>query len=254
MMNNQMLLTKIKEMYSWCRDSMINSFLEGIIGNLWSDDYNMPQSAAIFIGDFVYLSGKPCSDGELIAMMKQKEDHSVIVPQSDDWYAYLISGGLKLKKTTRFYTAIPESGFSKENLDKIIKKIDHLDNAVLKKVDEEDYYLLKDCTWENGFVSNFKDYNDYSRNGFGYIIYIDGEIASCTSTFGYYSKGVEIQVATNPKYRQKGLAAICSTAFVAYALEINKIPHWDAGNLFSLRIAQKLGYVADGEYIAYEHA
>ncbi len=249
---NPQLLHEIENMYSWCRDSMIKSVLEGIIGNVWCDNYIHPKSAAVFAGDFAYLSGHPCAHAELIEILKKKDDHCVIIPQSDDWFEPLENAGLKLKKTVRFHTAIPDYGFSSDNLNRIIYKINEISGAKMKKVDETDYYLLKECPWENAFVSNFKDYDDYFRHGFGYIIYINEEIASCTSTFGYYSKGVEIQVATNPKYRRKGLAQICSAAFISHALETNKIPHWDAGNEFSLKIAQKLGYIPDGEYTAYE--
>lgn len=250
--NNPHLLNEIKSMFLWCRDSMIKSFFEGIIGKLWCDNYVKPNTAAIFVGDFAYLSGQPCAHKELIEILQIKDNHLVIIPQSDDWYPTLLNAGLELKKTLRYHTVIPKNGFSSENLKRIENKINEIQGAVLKKAEEKDYYLLKKCTWENAFVSNFKNYDDYSRHGFGYIIYINEEIASCTSTFGYYSKGVEIQVATNPKYRQKGLAQICSAAFISHALTLNKIPHWDAGNKFSLKIAQKLGYAADGEYTAYE--
>lgn len=246
------LFDKIKNMYSWCHDSMIQSFLEGIIGSIWCDNYYKPQTAAIFAGDFVYLSGLPKVPEELLHLLISKKDHMVIVPQSDNWFEPLINAGLKLKKVTRFHTSIPEQGFSKENLQKIAEKINSIENAVLKPVEYKDYLLLKECSWENAFVSNFKDYNSYSANGFGYIIYIDGEIASCTSTFGYYSKGVEIQVATNPKFRQKGLAPICSAAFILHAIKADKIPHWDAANEYSLKIAKKLGFIHSGNYIAYE--
>lgn len=250
--NNPKLKNKIQNMYSWCHDSMINSFLEGIIGDFWCNNYSSPESAAIFTGDFAYLSGKPCDNKELISILKGKNNHLVIVPQSDNWYEPLENAGLELKKTVRFHTAIPGHGFSSDNLNLITGKINEISGAKLRKINETDYYLLKECTWENAFVSNFKDYHDYSCHGFGYIIYINEEIASCTSTFGYYSKGVEIQVATNPKYRKKGLAKICSAAFILHCIETNKIPHWDAANEFSLKIAQKLGYIPDGEYIAYE--
>lgn len=109
--NNPHLLNEIKSMFLWCRDSMIKSFFEGIIGKLWCDNYVKPNTAAIFVGDFAYLSGQPCAHKELIEILQRKDNHLVIIPQSDDWYQTLLNAGLDLKKTLRYHTAIPKNGF-----------------------------------------------------------------------------------------------------------------------------------------------
>ena len=50
----------------------------------------------------------------------------------------------------------------------------------------------------------------------------------------------------------QGLALACSAAFLLECLERNIIPNWDAANLKSVGLAEKLGYIYDQEYQVYQ--
>ena len=63
-----------------------------------------------------------------------------------------------------------------------------------------------------------------------------------------YDGGIEIQVATDEKYRRHGLALSCAAALIQECT-IRKIrPCWDAANLISKKMALRLGYEYKGEY------
>ena len=97
---------------------------------------------------------------------------------------------------------------------------------------------------------NFSGMEDFLINGFAWCVFIGDELASAASTYGWYSGGYELQIATAPKFRRRGLAAVSGAAFLLECLDRGKRPHWDAANETSVRIAQRLGFEYAGEYQA----
>ena len=62
----------------------------------------------------------------------------------------------------------------------------------------------------------------------------------------------------NHKYivveRRKHLVTIACSALILKCLEESLYPSWDAQNIHSVRLAEKLGYEFDHAYVAYEVA
>ena len=52
--------------------------------------------------------------------------------------------------------------------------------------------------------------------------------------------------------RTKNLATIASAALILRCLDENLYPSWDAQNMNSVHLAEKLGYEFSHEYVAYE--
>lgn len=67
-----------------------------------------------------------------------------------------------------------------------------------------------------------------------------------------YNEGIEIEVDTAEEERRKHLALIACSALIRNCLEEGLYPSWDAQNMDSVRLAEKLGYEFDHEYVAYE--
>ncbi|MBP3806984.1 MAG: GNAT family N-acetyltransferase [Eubacterium sp.] len=63
---------------------------------------------------------------------------------------------------------------------------------------------------------------------------------------------MEIEVDTVEEEHRKGLATIASAALILRCLDEGLYPSWDAQNMKSVRLAEKLGYEFDHEYTAYE--
>ncbi len=53
------------------------------------------------------------------------------------------------------------------------------------------------------------------------------------------------------RYRRLGLATALACHLLRWCLQNNVDPHWDAANLPSCRLAEKLGYTATGLYRAH---
>ena len=86
----------------------------------------------------------------------------------------------------------------------------------------------------------------------GVVILKDGEPVSGASSYSSYNDGIEIEIDTKEEYRRQGLAYICAAALIVECLKRGKYPSWDAQNLWSVALAEKLGYHFDKEYTAYE--
>ena len=80
----------------------------------------------------------------------------------------------------------------------------------------------------------------------------NGEIVAGASSYARYKDGIEIEVDTAESERRKGLATVACSALILNCLDEGLYPSWDAQNMDSVRLAEKLGYEYDHEYIVYE--
>lgn len=89
-----------------------------------------------------------------------------------------------------------------------------------------------------------------SKSAFAYA----GCFGFYAGAFSYtrYLEGIEIEVDTVPEERRKHLATIVCSALILNCLEEGLYPSWDAQNMNSVHLAEKLGYEFDHEYVVYE--
>ena len=84
------------------------------------------------------------------------------------------------------------------------------------------------------------------------VILKDGMSVAGASSYTRYRDGIEIEVDTVPAERRKHLATVACSALILDCLDEGLYPSWDAQNLNSVRLAEKLGYEFDHEYVVYE--
>ena len=102
------------------------------------------------------------------------------------------------------------------------------------------------------FVCVFENKEKYLEDGRGMVILKDGKIVSGASSYTRYKEGIEIEVDTSEDERGKGLATIVCAALILRCLDEGLYPSWDAHNMISVKLAEKLGYEFSHEYTAYE--
>ncbi len=88
--------------------------------------------------------------------------------------------------------------------------------------------------------------------GLGFVAVKDGEIVAGASSYLVYHGGLEIEIDTRMDHRRRGLAYACGAKLILECLNRGIYPSWDAHNLASVSLAEKLGYHLDYEYLAYE--
>ena len=231
--------------FDWCIDSMIPCYFEGHIGSAFAEREKDPRWVILRSGDFFFAAGEPENIDEAVRDLIRPG--SVVIPEDMKWLDAITACGAEAGPYTRYRTRMPENGLDRKKLEEYL----NVPGCVsIRPAGEAEYPLLRDCGWENCFVSNFGGMEDFLENGFGYCVFVGDELASASTTYGYYSGGYELQIATAPKFRRRGYAAIAGAAFLLECLGRGKLPHWDAANQTSVRLAQRLGYEYGGEYLA----
>lgn len=75
---------------------------------------------------------------------------------------------------------------------------------------------------------------------------------SGASSYSSYRGGIEIQVDTKKEYRGCGLASAACAKLILECQRRGWYPSWDAHNIKSVGLAEKLGYHYAGEYSVFE--
>lgn len=114
------------------------------------------------------------------------------------------------------------------------------------------FEFCKKQEWCRDLVSQFSDYDTYQELGLGVMIMEKGIPVSGASSYSSYLGGIEIEIDTKEEYRRQGLASVCGAWLILKCLDKNIYPSWDAQNMWSVALAEKLGYKMDYEYDAYE--
>lgn len=156
----------------------------------------------------------------------------------------------KCKKVLRYAIKKEKDVFDKHKLQKVVLQLPA--EYELKLLEADEYVLCNNNRWANDLVSQFKDYDTYKKLGLGVVILKDGELVAGASSYSRYNEGIEIEIDTREDYRRKGLAYVCGAKLILECLEKGLYPSWDAQNMWSVALAEKLGYHFSHEYMAYE--
>ena len=237
--------SKIKALFTGWEETMILSCLQKIMGKIYVTDLENPKSAFAFVGCFGFYTGKP--DMEIVR--KKPEGFTIMVPQNKEWAQLIEECYPSAKRVTR-YAIKKDTIFDKIKLQNEISKLPI--GYEIHKLDADIYdQCLKNPVMVD-FVSAFESKEKYLQIGRGMVILKDGQIVSGASSYTRYKEGIEIEVDTIEAERRKHLATIACSALILNCLEEGLYPSWDAQNINSVRLAEKLGYEFDHEYVAYE--
>lgn len=235
----------VKSIFAGWEETLIYSCLQQVMGKVFVTDVDNPKSACAYVGCFAFYAGIP--DKELVA---NKPDGFVIMtPENDEWGNLIEECFEDAKKCTR-YAIRKDTVFDKKKLINFTEMLP--EGYTVKKIDDKLYdECLKDPVWTD-FVSSFVNKEDYLENGRGIVILKSGEIVAGASSYTRYKEGIEIEVDTKLEERRKHLASIACSHLILNCLEEGLYPSWDAQNMNSVHLAEKLGYKFAHEYTVYE--
>ena len=237
--------SKVKELFMLWQDTLILSCLQKVMGKIYVTDTENPVSAFAFVGCFGFFTGKP--DRRLA--LHKPEGFAILVPQNEAWAALIEECYPSAKKVQRF--AIKKD--TKFDIGMLQAEISKLPPEYeLKQIDSDLYDQCLENSATADFVSAFESKEQYLKIGRGMVILKDGKIVSGASSFTRYREGIEIEVDTVESERRKHLATIACSALILKCLEEGLYPSWDAQNMHSVHLAEKLGYEFDHAYTAYE--
>lgn len=237
--------SKVKELFAGWNETLIFSCLQKIMGKVYVSDLEQPKSAYAFVGCFGFYAGIP--DKEMV--MDRPDGFVIMTPQNNEW-AKLIEECYPLAKKVTRYAIKKDTIFDQTMLQNEIKKLPA--GYELKKIDADIYDQCLENPATEDFVSAFESKEKYLQMGRGMVILKNGIIVAGASSYTRYREGIEIEVDTIEPERRKHLATIACSALILNCLEEGLYPSWDAQNMNSVHLAEKLGYEFDHEYAAYE--
>ena len=97
----------------------------------------------------------------------------------------------------------------------------------------------------------YRSYKDFKEKGLGYVAYKDGQLICIASSYNTYKSTIGVTIGTLEEYRRKGLAAACAASLILGCLKRGIYPAWEAANMASVALAEKLGYHFDKELECY---
>lgn len=273
-------------LFAGWQETMILSCLQGIMGEIYvsepisgerspetceAGDFAMaarPLSAAAMLGDFCFLAGEP--DAELAAFTPEgwDRDFRILVPRERSWNTadesvntshlagrtwesvILQIYGDKARKVTRYAIKKEPEVWDMHRLRAAVAALPP--EYEIRLIDEELYDRCRESEWSKDLVAQFRDYGQYREWGLGAVILRGQEIVSGASSYSAYRGGIEIEIDTREDHRRRGLAYICGARLILECCGRGLYPSWDAHNLWSVALAEKLGYHFDHAYDAYE--
>ena len=245
------LRERIAPLVEGWEESLIWSCMQGVMGTVWVDNVETPSAALLLIADFCFLAGKPNEELALYRPEEAKSENVIMVGQNTDWDTLIERVyGEGAKKIIRYAIKKEPTVFDKEKLQEMTKKLPP--GYELTMIHKDIYDQVMENEWSSDWCASFASYEEYENLGIGVAILKDGRIIAGASSYTVYQGGIEIQIDTHKEYRRLGLATICGAKLILECLERGWYPSWDAHNLWSVALAEKLGYHFDHEYTAFD--
>lgn len=246
-------LPKIKELFQGIQDSMLISFFQGYMGDLWVNSLENPITGLIVSGEYSFYGGA-VNTKQALSLNETLFDYidgdkttAIFSQDSMKWRNLLLSfSKFGPKEIIRHGIVQKDYVFDKDKLTGFIESIPK--TYSIRAFDEALYSSSLKEEWSQEFCETFYSYEEYKKQGFAYGIMKNGLLVAGASTMTVYNEGFEIQVATREGYRGQGLALAASASLLLEGIKRNLRPCWDAENEASLHIALKLGYEYMGEY------
>lgn len=241
-----MIHEKAAKLFENWDEALIWSCLQGCMGTLTADDETSPESAFIDIGDFCFFAGKPNRN-----LLHSVKGGKLLIPRDKDWETLIEHHfGTRVRKRLRYAIKKEPGVFDPHKLNVYIQTLD--DSYELRPFDREIFEMARSEAWSFDLCSQFESYEDYQERAVGTAILHQGRLVSGASPYALFHNGIEIEIDTKPEYRGRGLATVCGAGLILACLAKGLYPSWDAHDLRSVHLAEKLGYHRSHPYVTYE--
>ncbi len=237
-------LGRVAPLFASWPETMIASALQGQMGSVWRLGENGP--ALCQNGDFWFAtSAKP----DMLRAIQQKLNgrfgilafapgvetgnvQQTLSPAARPHTRYAMQKGGELFDAAHLQTFI--NALPKE--------------MQLHPIDTVLYHTCLTQSWSRDFVAQFASARDFANRGLGVVALLGDQIVGGASSYVCFQGGMEIEVDTHRDYRRRGVAAACCASLILNCLSRGLYPSWDAANLASVALAEKLGYRQAGPY------
>ncbi len=221
--------------------------LKGGMGKAYADDVESPSIASLHHNILVFLAGNPQHEDAPRVLEKIPRGHLIVVP-NDNWSPTMRRyWGEQLQSLTR--TKFSSEELNLESMNRILEpipegmNIERLTEKTVEDISDQAKGVL-------GIL--FPNLERFIQTNFGFCLKENEKIVSLAlAATPFDNQEYEIHIETDPAYQRRGLAMLACAKLIQYSLERGFVPHWDADNPPSARLAKKLGFTQPEEYRTY---
>ena len=210
-------------------------------------DPDAPRSALVYSSvDGIFLEGEP--DRELVEYWEFGDES--VVPQNEGWEKLIRECYPEAVPTTR-YAIHRCRDFDREKLQSFVDALP--EGYEIRRIDSEIYDLILSADDDDleYLIGDFETKEAFLEKGRGFVVLKDGSVVAGASSEYCYRCGIEVEIDTVRSERRKGLATAVGAKLILSCMDDGLEPVWDAANLISVHLAEKLGYQFDCEYVYY---
>jgi RimJ/RimL family protein N-acetyltransferase len=227
-------------------DLSIPCVLEAQMGSAQVDDVENPTAFRIKVGPFAYYAGDVASQSGQ-RLLAELDTYTLVMPSGPGWLdAFQEMYGERFVSFKRY--SFSGEHLSREYLYQLFQKsewrnqIQRMDLAFAQELWGQDHFVE---------LADFDSPEDFARRGIGFYLKSEGEIIAAAYSSLVCSAGIEVSLYVVEEHRRKGLAEALASQLLVWCLDNHTRANWDAANLPSCRLAEKLGYRPTGQYQAY---
>lgn len=236
---------KAERLFGGMGDTLVWSCLQKVMGKVYVTDLESPACAMAYLGEFAFYAGEP--NVELVAA--KPDGFVIMVPQNEAWAQLIETCFPGAERETRFAIR-KDTEFDRDALQALVESLP--EGYEIRRIDGEIYDL---CCEDGLFVDCVRHFGlkeRYLELGRGYAVVRGDKLVSVASSYTVYRGGIEVEIDTVEEERRKGLASAVGAKLILSCLDDGLYPSWDAANMDSVRLAEKLGYRLGHEYLCYE--
>ncbi|MEO4051906.1 GNAT family N-acetyltransferase [Solibacillus sp. CAU 1738] len=240
---------KLVPMFEEIDNTIVLSYLQGHMGTAWVDDLENPTVAQITVGIFVFFAGNP-NTKEAKELLYNLPDFTLAIVESEEWKNLIetVHNGATEKFQRHRFKKNPEH-LDRKHIQNLLSLLP--EGYEIKRIDRNIAKSPSFHELSEDFISQFDSIDDFINRGVGYAILNEGQVVSAATSFSIYDDGIEVEVASHPSHRRKGLATVVASALILDCLDRGKYPSWDGANSEFVELAQKLGYIFKESYDTY---
>ncbi len=244
---------RVKPLFDGWEEGFLWAVFSGHMGCVIAPATEKPPFAKAVLGDFSFVAGDgkaPFAD-KLAGLFTEGAPSSIIVGRDSSWDGPILTAfGSRAKRVLRYGMKKRVEQFDRDNLLKILAGLPSGFRVV--PIDEELFWRLRFEQWSMDLTRSFRDYEQFRRFGSGFVALTGDRPVAGASACAFFDDGIEVEIDTKEDFRRIGLGLCCGAALVLNCLDRGLYPSWDAANLASVALAEKLGYVAGEPYEAFE--
>lgn len=246
----------IQELCAGRSEAPVRAAAEGAMGRVWIPASESPSFCLVSLGAFTYLLGIPPRGAESIDLyltLCRECIRTNVSAENALWSEWLEDQFQGRFRTSARYSLGADEEPDPELYEKYVRGLP--DGIALKALDPPLYRRAMEERERVNFVSSFADEQQFLQFGKGWAaISEDGRLVGGCAAYVFPTGLMEVRAATAENFRGRGIASALTASLLLDCERSGVRRSWDAANLFSARVAEKLGYRLRGEYAIYHLA